>query len=260
MKRTKIYRIPYPMPKEIGDACYGAQLYDSSCSPEARVYFIDRDGGMYLKRGSKGTLFAEARMNTYFHSKGLGPEVLCYASEDADWLLTRRVGGEDCTDREFLQDPKRLAHILGEELRRLHELDSSDCPIQNRMQSYFSTVTKNYQDRIFDPAYYAYGNAISADEAYSIVDVGKASLDSRVLLHGDYCLPNIMLKDWRLQGFIDLGGGGVGDRHIDLYWGAWTLKFNTGTDQYRDIFFGAYGRELVEDDKLRVIGAAECFG
>ena len=80
------------------------------------------------------------------------------------------------------------------------------------------------------------------------------------LLHGDYCLPNIMLEDWKFSGFIDLGNGGVGDRHVDLFWGAWTLNFNLKTDQYRDRFFDAYGRDRVDEDMLRLVAAAEVFG
>ena len=89
---------------------------------------------------------------------------------------------------------------------------------------------------------------------------GKGSLKNDTLIHGDYCLPNFLMKDWRFSGFIDLGNGGVGDRHIDLFWGAWTLNFNLGTDRYRSIFFDAYGRDRVEEDIIRVISAAEIFG
>ena len=94
-----------------------------------------------------------------------------------------------------------------------------------------------------------------------VFDEGKCALRSDTLIHGDYCLPNIMLNDdFSLSGFIDLGAGGVSDRHIDLFWGAWTLGFNLGTDEYRSTFFDAYGRDRVDEDIIRVIGAAEVFG
>jgi kanamycin kinase len=32
------------------------------------------------------------------------------------------------------------------------------------------------------------------------------------------------------------------------------------TDAYRDRFFDAYGRDRVDEDKLRIIAAAEVFG
>ena len=81
-----------------------------------------------------------------------------------------------------------------------------------------------------------------------------------VLIHGDYCLPNIMLDHWRFSGFIDLGFDGIGDRHIDLFWGTWTLWFNLKTDKYRDRFYDAYGRDCIDSEQIRVVAAAEVFG
>ena len=69
-----------------------------------------------------------------------------------------------------------------------------------------------------------------------------------------------MLDNWNFSGFIDLGNGGVGERHVDLFWGAWTLNFNLGTDEYRARFLDAYGRDKIDEEKLRVIAAAEVFG
>ena len=60
MKKTLIDKIPLALPEEIEKICRGADIYDSSCSPEARVYFIDRDGGYYLKVGGAGKLRQEA--------------------------------------------------------------------------------------------------------------------------------------------------------------------------------------------------------
>ena len=97
------------------------------------------------------------------------------------------------------------------------------------------------------------------EKAHQTVCKNAHLLQTDTLLHGDYCLPNILLDDWRFSGFIDLGNGGVGNRHVDLYWGAWTLCFNLGTDEFRSLFFDAYGRELIEPDALRVIAAAECL-
>lgn len=238
-----------------------ADIYDSSCSPEARVWLIDRDGGYYLKRGEKGSLKREAEMARYFHRKGLGPEVLGYCSDAFDWLLTARVVGEDCTHAQYLENPKRLCDTIAERLRALHELDCGDCPVQNRMSSYFDLAERNYRTGNYDRSAFPDSFGYScAEDAYTVFSAGKTLLDGRVLLHGDYCLPNIMLDDWRFSGFIDLGNGGVGDRHVDLFWGAWTLWFNLKTNAYRERFFDAYGRDLVEKDKLRIVAAAEVFG
>ena len=93
-----------------------------------------------------------------------------------------------------------------------------------------------------------------------MVDSLGKHLKTDTLLHGDYCLPNIMLDNWRFRGFIDLDCGGIGDRHVDLFWGIWSLGFNLKTDAYRDRFLDAYGRDAVEEEMLRLIAAIEVFG
>ena len=94
-------------------------------------------------------------------------------------------------------------------------------------------------------------------------------LKNEVLLHGDYCLPNIMLDGWKFSGFIDLDSAGVGDRHIDLFWGEWSMGFNlmmhgkmseTLARKYGERFLDAYGRDKIEKEKLRAVAAAEVFG
>ena len=69
-----------------------------------------------------------------------------------------------------------------------------------------------------------------------------------------------MLDQWKFSGFIDLGNGGIGDRHVDLFWGAWSLQYNLKTDQYRERFFDAYGRKEIHQEVLDLIGAIEVFG
>ena len=261
MKRTLITPDLSKYPGAFHALMEGAAVYDSSCSPEARVIFIDRDGGYYLKSAPKGSLEREAQLDRYFHGKGLGAEVLEYRSDEKDWLLTARVDGEDCTHAMYLEEPKRLCDLLSERLRMLHELDLSDCPVKDRMERYVSTVEENYRTGAFDLSYAdGYWKDPTSKELFEALEKGKGLFKADVLLHGDYCLPNIMLKDWAFSGFIDLGNGGVGDRHVDLFWGAWTLNFNLKTDRYRDRFFDAYGRDRVEDDMLRLVAAAEVFG
>ena len=63
----------YPIP--FRGLLQNAPVYDSSCSPEARVIFIDKEAGYYLKSAPLGELQREAEMTRYFHKKGLGAEV-----------------------------------------------------------------------------------------------------------------------------------------------------------------------------------------
>lgn len=260
MKRT-LCQLPENVPESIRKFAEGATVYDSSCSQDARVYFIDHGDGFYLKHSAKSSLVMEALMGRFFHYKGLGPEVLVYERQDGDWLLTARAKGEDCTDPMYMVDPKRLCDTTAELLRRLHETDFGGCPVPDRTGHYLATARRNYKLGQYDTSLFPdnWGYA-TPEDALRVMEENGKYLKNDTLIHGDYCLPNIILDHWDFSGFIDLGCGGVGDRHIDLFWGIWSLQFNLKTDQYRTRFLDAYGRDKVNADLLPVIAAIEVFG
>ncbi|MDR0531358.1 MAG: aminoglycoside 3'-phosphotransferase [Oscillospiraceae bacterium] len=248
-------------PAQLHPFLRGAALYDSSSSPNAKVLFIDKDGGYFLKIGRVADLDREYEMTRYFHSKGLAPGVVAYLFDIGhDYLLTEKAPGEDGVAAKYLAQPKKLAELLGERLALLHSLDPAGCPVPNHTERYLFRAEQNYRAGICDQRYFSdnWGYA-SADEAWRVVEKHGKRLKTDTLLHGDYCLPNIILNDWRFSAFVDLDGGGVGDRHIDLFWGAWTLAFNLKTDQYRSRFLDAYGRGSVDEEMLRVVAACEVF-
>lgn len=260
MKRVKIQPDISRFPGIFHPLINGAEVFDSSCSPEARVWFLDRDGGYYLKTAPKGALTRETEMIKFYHSKGLGAEVLAYESTDADWLLTRRVPGEDCLYPDYMEDPVRLCDTTAELLRMLHETPVAGCPVPNRTAEYLETARRNFEAKVYDVSLFPdnWGYA-SAEEAWRVIENQGHLLKADTLLHGDYCFPNILLDNWKLSGFIDLGAGGVGDRHVDLFWGTWSLQFNLKTDRLRDRFLDVYGREQIQEEMFRLVAAVEVF-
>ena len=224
MNRTPVSSIP-SLPDSLQDFVRNGILFDSSCSEDARVWLSRQDGDLYIKTAAGGTLRRESEMNDFFHSLGLGPEVLAYLPGAQDWLVTRAIPGEDCLYAPYLEDPGRLSALLGELLRQLHETDPTGCPVTDLNSSLY-------------PSH-------------------PGLLTSRVLCHGDYCLPNVMLHNWQFSGYIDVGQGGIGDRHIDLYWGCWSLLYNLKEEKWCSRFLDAYGREDVTPDKLAIIDSLE---
>ena len=261
MKLTLIEYDSSKLPAELCNFISGAKIFDSSCSPEATVIFIAKDDGYFLKSAKKGALEREATMTRYFHTKGLAAEVLSYVSSDYDWLLTRKIIGDDCTTQKYLDQPERLCDLFAERLLQLHAMDFADCPIQNHIERYLATAEHNKIADTFDKSDFpdSFGYA-SADEAWDVVKAESHLLQNNTLLHGDYCLPNVILNDWKFSGFIDLDNGGVGDHHVDIHWGIWTLNWNLKTNKYRQRFIDAYGREKVSEEILRIVAAIEVFG
>ena len=260
MERRLTQLNTYDVPTLFRPVLDGATVYDSSCSKAAKVYYIDKDEGFYLKKSPKGSLAKEVAMTEFFHSKGLAPEVLAFESGDFDWMLTKRALGEDCIHPMYLSDPQRLCDLTASLLRQLHDVDISGCPV-NRTADYLATARENYKHQCYDihlfPDNWGYA---TPEEAWAEIVANGDCLKADTLVHGDYCLPNILLDNWQFSSFIDLDTAGVSDRHIDLFWGMWSLNFNLKTDQYCERFLDVYGRDVIEPERFRTVAAVEVFG
>ena len=190
----------------------------------ARVLRAGEDA--FLKIAPAGTLERAARMQEYLAGKGFASPLLSYETwQGEDFLLVRRVPGKDAL--AFLDRPGWLCGRMGETLRALHALDGTDCPIRD----------------VNERALALYGRETG--------HAGDAScLRADQVTHGDCCLPNILLDGERVTGLIDLGEGGLGDGHFDLYWAMWSLEYNLKTDRYANRFLDAYGRDGVDEARL----------
>lgn len=56
--------------------------------------------------------------------------------------------------------------------------------------------------------------------------------EGNTIIHGDFCLPNILVKDNKISGFIDIGDAGVGDAWCDYAWCIWSMEYNLKTKEY----------------------------
>ena len=72
--------------------------------------------------------------------------------------------------------------------------------------------------------------------------------DDLMFSHGDYCLPNILLRDNQVNGFIDFGRAGISDRYNDLAIASRSIRYNLGED-YETLFFEYYGLDYVNQAK-----------
>lgn len=219
----------------------------------ALVAFIGDE--LVLKRAEKGKLQNACRMQSFFHKNDLAPEVVFYDCADFDYLISRRAEGKSAIDEEHLKNPKRLAAALGEFLLRIHLIDPSECPVKNITDNlcaqFDGSICKNQglYRHITD-----YLQIKTIDDVKTAVQNARPYLQNDAVLHGDYCLPNIMLMDFKGKHVIDVGEGGAGDKHFDLFWGLWSLSYNLKTDAYREHFLSAYGKNRINEDMIFACG------
>lgn len=57
-------------------------------------------------------------------------------------------------------------------------------------------------------------------------------MNGNTLVHGDFCLPNILVHNNKISGFIDVEAVAIDDPWIDYAWCIWSLEYNLETDKF----------------------------
>lgn len=224
MKKTETKINLTDFPKELHYLFEGATIYDSSSHPTMTTLYSDR--GYYIKIAEKGALKKDAELGKLFENAGMGVEVVTYLSEEKDYMVTKEAKGEDALAQQYLNNPEKLCEVLAEAMKYLHGRSIEGVPASLCMETYAKVENGNW-------------------------------LKQDTFIHGDFCLPNVILDNWKFSTFIDVGLAGVGDKHIDLYWVLWSLNYNLGTDKYTDYFLEMYGKEKVDMDILKLVAEVE---
>lgn len=222
--------------------------------PEAITHRLERSTGdsHFLKLApcqAYPSLPAEADRIRWAEACLSVPEVLEQGSDgQLDWLLTDGLIGADATNSAWSVDPERLVTVLAAGLRRFHEDLVGACPFDFRLDHSLAHARRRVTtglvlpDRDFREEF----AHLSADAALSVLERSRPSDESVVVCHGDYCLPNVIIRDWAATGFVDLGELGTADRWWDLAVATWSVTWNLGPG-FEDLFLSSYGVERDEE-------------
>jgi aminoglycoside phosphotransferase len=230
---------PRDLPAELADLVAGAALVPivvgRSGSIVARV--ARPSGDLILKlverSGGAPALEPEAERLRWLLGRFPAPEVVLHGGdESAEWLVTTALDGADATSTPLATDPGRLATLLGEHLRRLHdEVDPSQCPFDASTASLVAHARRQVAEGRIDPGdFQPIHHGLTAEEMLGHVEAAAPDEPTDpVVTHGDYCLPNvILLHDGTLSGLVDVALLGVGDRYRDIGIGARSIAQNLG--------------------------------
>ncbi|WP_420147870.1 APH(3') family aminoglycoside O-phosphotransferase [Spirosoma sp.] len=222
----------------------------------AETYRIVGKENFYLKitpADRWNSLQKEAKALTWLRAYLPAPEVIFFERiDETDYLLMRELPGLPASDDHWKANPHQLVKILAESMLALHNLDSATCPFDQRTDAKLREVAQYVQLGFVDVDDFEPEN--SEQSSQQILDrlyAEQPVQDDLVVTHGDFCLPNIVLDNGQLGGFIDVSSLGVGDRYQDLALCARSLVQNLGTDQYNALFFDRYGLTNPDEHKLR---------
>ena len=233
----------------------GNNLRTASCA-DVFSFTHPSKHGLFLKvRNSlvapqEPDLLAEQAAMSWLHGKLSVPRVVCYHEEDnTQYLLMTRIAGVSGIHKDAKSEIPGLVRMFAHGLREIHAIAIDSCPLDWRMERYFAWATDLINSGVLDGQI---PNGETRNVLRNELDSIRADLppEDLVFTHGDYCLPNIMIHNSHLSGYIDLGYAGVGDRYLDFVAVCYTIRRNLGTE-WIPLFFQEYGQEL-DQAKLSV--------
>ena len=185
----------------------------------------------------------QVQMMQWLEGKIPVPKVIAYeVEEEKSYLLMSRTSGVMSCATYYLEHPQMLLEALASGLKMLWEVDVTDCPVDRDVDAVLKEARERVEKDLVDvedaePTTFGDGGFENPEQLLEWLENHRPAFEP-VLSHGDYCLPNVFLKDGKIKGFIDLGRAGVGDKWNDIALCYRSLKHN---------FDGTYGGKVYED-------------
>lgn len=168
-----------------------------------------------------------------------------------DFLVTEALPGRNALSEDLRAEPSTLVPILASGLRRIHDVPASDCPFRMTPSDGIAEVRDRTRGGMIDPVtdFHREHAHLSLGAALIELEASANFREDPVVCHGDYCLPNVIIDEGAVVGYVDLGELTVADRWWDLAVGAWSVTWNLGPG-WEDLFYKSYGVDI-EPDKVR---------
>ena len=223
-------------------------IKDSEGMSPAKVYkLVGENENLYLKMTDsryKGTTYDVEREKDrmlWLEGKLPVPKVL-YFEQHEGWnnLLMSEADGILCQEEyEAEHNPEKIVRLYAESTRLFQAIDISDCPFNS-----------NTDFRLAELEYLLNNNLADVDcsnweedtpfkdphELYSNLTINKPK-EELVFSHGDLGDSNILVKNDKISGFIDLGRSGKADKWYDIAFCVRSIRSDVGEEKYVKLFF-----------------------
>ena len=161
------------------------------------------------------------------------PSIPVYCKQDGfAYTLMTKVEGEMLCSKENMAHPEAVIKMAAQGLKMLWETDVNEWPsatasrLDERLKAAEFKVVNGLVDvDDAEPGTFGPDGFKNPEELLEWLKCSRPDEDI-VLTHGDYCLPNIFVKDGRISGFIDLGKMGPADRWQDIALAIRSLEHN----------------------------------
>lgn len=199
----------------------------------------------YLKiqpNHSTENLYHEKERLEWLQGRLSVPEVLYYDKDESnEYLLITEITGINASDKSHETNLPLLIKLLALGLKKIHGLNIEGCPFSEKLDIKIEEARKRVENGLVDEKDFDRVRiGMKAEELFAELISKKPTNEDLVFTHGDYCLPNIIINEGKVSGFIDWGRAGVSDRYQDLALAIRSIAYNFGEDQI-PLFLKEYG-------------------
>ena len=230
------------LPQELKSILEGQTYSIDDIGMSASQVLIFEDKVLKIRPETEETK-SECTMLAWLDGKVPVPKILFHACENGtDYLLMSKVNGKMSCDKAYMEHPRELVSMLAKALKLLWKVDVTDCPetwdLKRKLPITKQNVDRNLVDmENVEPETFEEQGFKNPQELYEWL-IENQPKEDRMLVHGDFCLPNIFFADDEITGFIDIGRMGIGDKWQDIALCYRSLKHNFG---------GKYTSKIYED-------------
>lgn len=202
---------------------------------------------LYLKidlRASGHYLLQEKLKLDWLKNRLPVADVLLFTEdEDNEYLLLSEISGVPAIDDSLKNDIPHVIEQLVNGLKMIHNLPIENCPFDVRLDYKIEAARERMlkglvEEEDFDEE----RQGRTAKDLFEELIATKPPDQDLVFTHGDYCVPNIILENGKLSGFVDWAEAGTADRFQDLALLTRSVWNNFGKE-WEESVFEIYGIE-----------------
>ena len=139
-----------------------------------------------------------------------------------------------------------IGYQLGKALKQIHQVNIENCPFNKYSPE---QLLSNFLDKL-DSIYPEIQDNYKDETKETIIEFMKENIPiDKVLTHGDYSMPNILINDGEIS-FIDLGELGISTKYLDIYYLMKSLKINKKEEIFEE-FIKGYGIDKINNNYIK---------
>lgn len=182
------------------------------------------------------------------------PEIVYFVRDENEaWLLTRALEGSSAGEVLRSEPARREETIdaLAACMLRIHAIPADECPFNSQLALRLHEARRRIDAGLVDTDDFDdERQGWTPQQVWNAIREYMPLNAEMVVTHGDFSLDNLLIRDGKVSGCIDVGRLGVADRYQDLAI-IWNCLQDFGPE-LQTRFFQQYGLAHIDQSRLNL--------